>query len=469
MCPGPEAPSGDEAGALSATAPQPRAPERTLAPDAPDAASDDGAALERRWKGRILAGRYALGGVIGRGGMGIVFEGRHLALDRPVAVKLLRPDLARSVDAVERFHREARAAAAIGNEHIVEVLDFGLGAEGDAYLVMELLAGEDLSARVAREGPSPPAVAVAIAREVLDALEAAHDKGIIHRDLKSENIFVVAHDGGERVKVLDWGISKVLEESGERRGPITRDGVVLGTPHYMAPEQSADGALVDHRADLYALGCILFELLTGRVPFTGATAMEVLYKHNHNAPPRLSELLPPRSVDPRLDAILQRLLAKDRDDRFADARAVTAALDALDLPASPARRMLHHAAASRWGLRVVIAGFVTLGGVITDMAWRVNFDQRAAAMRPRGRPDASLRPPPPAPPRTRVEAVAPPVENPQPAVIAEDVAAATEERRDVPSATPTRVYVSPARPRPAPRAARVTRTPPAGLKANPYE
>ena len=310
--------------------------------------------------GRVLGGRYVLESVHARGGMGIIYRARHLAVGRAVAVKILRADLARNTEALLRFHREAQAAAAIGHPHIVEVLDFGHGADGGAYLVMELVEGESLAALLRREGPLGVPRALKIARQVADALAAAHAKGIVHRDLKGENVMVRGDAGGDFVKVLDFGISKVMEDDAGH-APITRDGAVLGTPQYMAPEQGSDGGLVDHRADLYALGCILFELLTGSLPYEGKTPVEVLYKHNHAPIPKPSARAPQAHVPSSVDALVTRLLAKAREDRPADAHAVVAALDAALAP---------DAGVARWRRRVAVAALVTLGSLVTEAAWR---------------------------------------------------------------------------------------------------
>ncbi|MEZ4393387.1 MAG: protein kinase [Polyangiales bacterium] len=273
------------------------------------------------WSGRVLAGRYELVREIGRGGMGIVYLARHVVLRRSVAVKVLRPEFARSEDALVRFEREARAAAALGSPHIVEVLDFGREASGEAWMVMELLEGEDLRARIRREGPLGEAFVRALLGDIGAALREAHAKGIVHRDLKSENVLLVARGGREVSKVVDFGISKVLEDP-EQTAMTARD-VLLGTPHYMAPEAADPAARLDHRVDLYSLGCIAYESLTGRLPFTGRSAVEVLYQHVHAPLPPPSSWV---SVGARLDAILRTLLAKRPEDRFADADALLAAL-----------------------------------------------------------------------------------------------------------------------------------------------
>ncbi len=309
--------------------------------------------------GRVIAGRYALDRLLGKGGMGLVFEARHVAVGRRVAVKILRPEYARSDEAVARFHREAKAAASVGSPHIVEVIDFGFSEEGGAYLAMELLEGEDLAALVRRRGALEPARAVAIVRQVAEALGAAHARGIVHRDLKSGNVFV---SRGDRVKVLDFGVSKVLD-AGDGAPLDTAQGAVIGTAHYMAPEQASDGRNVDARADLYSLGCILFEVLTGELPFVGATPVEVLYKQVHESPRRPSAVRP--GVPRALDALALKLLAKDRDARPRDARAV---LDALD----------------QWEHRPVRRRLLALGAAVAVGA-------TAFALHPTARPTASVR------------------------------------------------------------------------------
>lgn len=317
-----------------------------------DGASREGAQgpSEDAWIGRILAGRYALERVIGRGGMGFVFEAKHLAVGRQVAVKILRPDMARNAEAVTRFHREARAAASIGHPRIVEVFDFGHTDDG-AYLVMELLQGDDLAALIRAKGPLPVARAVALTRQIADGLRAAHARGIVHRDLKNGNVFVTQREGRDAIKILDFGVSKAFALDDD--GPSTHQGTLVGTPHTMAPEQGLDGRSVDHRADLYALGCMLFEMLTGELPFTGQTAVEVLYKHVHEAPRRPSSLRTDAVIPHALDDLVMRLLAKDRERRPRDAQAVLDVLDALDLNRRGIRR--------RWAALAVAT--VALGAV----------------------------------------------------------------------------------------------------------
>ena len=341
---------------MSETGAEPRGSSTTLPLATTSSDEARGGANEASWIGRVIAGRYAIERVIGRGGMGYVFEAKHVAVGRRVAVKILRPEAARSAEAVTRFHREARAAASIGHKRIVEVLDFGHGDDG-AYLVMELLEGADLASIVREKGALPVARAVGIARQVADGLRAAHAQGIVHRDLKSGNVFVSQRDGRDSVKILDFGVSKVIAlDEVEGEGPSTHQGALLGTPHTMAPEQGTDGRSVDHRADLYALGCILFEMLTGTLPFTGSTPVEVLYKHVHEAPRRPSSLRPDGTIPRALDDLVVKLLAKDREKRPPDAQALIDALDRIDLDRRGARK--------RFAVLAVVSVVIALGAVI---------------------------------------------------------------------------------------------------------
>lgn len=351
-----------------------------------------GAARED-WSGRVLGGRFELLREIGRGGMGIVYEARHVTLRRAVAVKVLRPEFAQSEDALVRFEREARAAAAIGSPHIAEVIDFGRESSGEAWMVMELLDGEDLRARLTR-GALPEGEVRDLLRDVAAALRDAHAKGIVHRDLKSENVILVRRDGRARAKVVDFGISKVAADPAV--STMTARDVLLGTPHYMAPETADPDTTPDHRVDLYALGCIAYEALTGALPFGGRTAVEVLYQHAHAPVPAPSSRV---KVSPDLDRLVRRLLAKRPEQRFADAAALLAALDA-----APTRPR---------GPAVVL-------GVVAALA--VGF----AVARPRG-PGRASAPPPSLAPSPAPTPAASPV-RPRPALAAVDAGGAGAAR-----------------------------------------
>ena len=247
--------------------------------------------------GKTIGGKYRVRGVLGEGGMGTVFEAEHIALGRSVAVKVLHATQATKKDAVRRFQQEARAAGAIGHPNICGVIDLGTLDDGSPYLVMERLVGETLADRVAAEGGLPFEDVIDILIQVLSGLVAAHEKGIVHRDIKPENIFLTQRVGcPPLVKLLDFGVSKM---TGGRAGAIrpedlalTRTGMVMGTPYYMAPEQARGERDLDARVDLYACGVILYEALTGRRPFTAAN-YNALLMQILTATPRSRKRAPP--------------------------------------------------------------------------------------------------------------------------------------------------------------------------------
>ena len=261
--------------------------------------------------GTVLGEAYRLTRLIGRGGMGAVYEGQHLRLSKRVAVKLMAPELAAHGEAMARFRREAEVTSQLGHPHIVQVFDFGVSKAGAPYLVMEYLEGEDLDQRLRRVGRFTLPAAAAIIKQVASALAATHGKGIVHRDLKPANIFLVTVDDADFVKVVDFGISKVRTATTK----LTAAAVVMGTPNYMAPEQ-ATGRVdeIDHRTDQWALGCIAYELLAGRPPFVGENVASLLYQVVHQAPSPLAANAP--EVTPAVEAVLASALAKRMDDRF---------------------------------------------------------------------------------------------------------------------------------------------------------
>jgi serine/threonine-protein kinase len=259
-------------------------------------------------------GNYTITAKLGEGGMGVVFLAEHPVIGRKVAMKAIHPELSRNPEVVSRFVTEAKAVNQIGNEHIVDIHDFGTTADGDFYFIMEFLQGDSLADRLRRESPLDPARALMIGAQVADALAASHAHGIIHRDLKPENIFLI-HKGGtsDFVKVLDFGLAK-LTVGDDKVSHKTRTGSVMGTPYYMSPEQCEGRPNIDHRADVYSLGVILFEMMTGKVPFGGEGYGEIIVKH-------ITAPIPsPRAINPRVppacEAILLRALAKNRGERF---------------------------------------------------------------------------------------------------------------------------------------------------------
>jgi serine/threonine protein kinase/class 3 adenylate cyclase len=277
-------------------------------------------------------GNYRLLDLVGQGGMGAVYRAVHPEIGRTVAIKLLRSDLAASDEATARFFDEARAVNAIRHEGIVDIFDLGRRPDGSTYYVMEFLTGEDLAHLLRRDGPMRADEAVAIVRQVCAALAAAHRRGIVHRDLKPQNLFIVPRGAERRVKLLDFGIAKLVHELSDR--PTTSTGVVLGTVPYMSPEQ-ARGEPVDTRTDLYSLGCILFECLTGQVPFAASNPLAILARLAMEEPSPPSWHAHRFGIPPALDEIVLRALAKDRDRRYSDVEELDAALAALDLSVLP--------------------------------------------------------------------------------------------------------------------------------------
>jgi len=286
-------------------------------------------------------GKYVVVRKLGEGGMGSVFLARHAQIRRQVAIKVLLPQHTRNEDVMRRFFNEAHATAELRHPGLVEVFDFGELDDGSAYLVMEYLEGETLAARIAR-GPVGPALAAEIGRQVAAAVGAAHARGIIHRDLKPENIVLVADPDLPhkiRVKVLDFGIAKLTGGASTSR---TARWLLLGTPAYMSPEQCRGAAAVDHRTDIYALGCIMFEMACGRLPFAFDNFGDLLAAHMCDEPPDPLALAPSMPLALR-DCIL-RCLSKDAGRRFHSAHELARALGEVAVRRGAKRR-----ARSRFG------------------------------------------------------------------------------------------------------------------------
>jgi tRNA A-37 threonylcarbamoyl transferase component Bud32 len=273
-----------------------------------------------------IADRYRVIRKLGEGGMGVVYLAEHVFIEKKVALKILSEDFARKAELVARFMQEAKAASKIGHEHIVDITDFGETVSGSVFFAMEFLDGMDLAGHIRSGGAMPVDRARHILNQICRALGAAHSKGIIHRDLKPENIYLITREGrGDFVKVLDFGIAKMsaLDESGSR---LTRTGMIFGTPEYMSPEQ-ARGDKPDHRVDIYATGCILYEMLTGDVPFHAETFMGVLTKHMFEAPVPPSQRNPTAHIPPDVEAVVMKALAKDREQRFQSMQELALALE----------------------------------------------------------------------------------------------------------------------------------------------
>jgi serine/threonine-protein kinase len=271
--------------------------------------------------GAVLAGKYTLERKLGQGGMGAVWRAEHVHLRSPVAIKLIDEQIARHPEALARFMREAQAAAALRSPHVVQILDYGAD-RGVPYIAMELLEGESLAERLARVGRPPRAAVAQIITEVARAIGKAHELSIVHRDLKPDNIFLVQNDEVEVTKVLDFGIAKSTPATGAVSGE-TRTGAVLGTPHYMSPEQAEGTKLVDHRTDLWALGVIAFECLVGRRPFEGDALGSLLLAICTRPLPVPSA----KGLDlPGFDAWFKKACARELGERFQSARELASEL-----------------------------------------------------------------------------------------------------------------------------------------------
>jgi serine/threonine-protein kinase len=269
--------------------------------------------------GTTLDGRYELVAHLATGGMGAVFQARHVHLRKDVAVKVLRPDLTASAEIVERFRREAEIASALEHDNIVRVTDFGRSPEGYLFLVMELLAGESLFDRLRREGALPPEEAVPILWQVCSGLEAAHGLGVVHRDLKPENVFLARTSSGREVaKILDFGIAKIADPE---NGSATQAGIVVGTPEYLSPEQ-AMGTAIDARADIYAVGLIAWRTLAGRHPFKADEPRALLMMQATRPVPPLTDPRPELAAYPALVAAVAKACAKDPPARHQTAGAL---------------------------------------------------------------------------------------------------------------------------------------------------
>ena len=263
--------------------------------------------------GQVIAGRYRLTRLLGQGGMGEVYAAEHVHITKRVAVKVLHPEIGSNPEALARFKQEAQSASSIGHDNIVLIDDFGQMDDGRFYLCMEFLEGASLAEEMAIPGAMESVRALSLMLQVCDGLSAAHKKGIVHRDMKPENVFITRRsDGEELVKILDFGIAKV-SGTDENQG-LTKTGTVFGTPHYMSPEQAL-GQKLDHRADVYSMGVMLFEVFTGQVPFKAESFMGILSQHITKPPPAPSTMTPGRSIARPIEAIILKAMSKEPDKR----------------------------------------------------------------------------------------------------------------------------------------------------------
>jgi len=404
--------------------------------DAPSHPAGAGPGDTAPWmSGDRTLGAYRLLGTLGAGGMGTVYLAEHTLLGRRAAIKVVLPSLSEDEAIVERFFHEARVASRIADPGIVQVFDFGHRSDGTAFIVMELLEGEALDRRIARIGRFDPSACLRLVRLICASLAAVHARGIVHRDLKPANIFLVddpAVPGGERTKLLDFGIAKLVED--DAAAFRTWSGAAMGTPAYMAPEQCHGRGGVDHRADIYALGCVMFAMLTGRPPFDGTSAGELVAAHLCEEPPLASSRVP--ALPAVLDRILQRCLCKSADERFASIAELAGALDA-------AERSLRRTVQPRRARAGAIAALAIAAAAVAAGALRgAAVSPASGAAPPALATPATARraSPPPAPVASRAapaapdtaQPIAPAPAGPVPPIDAPDAAAARPPHGDDP-------------------------------------
>lgn len=266
--------------------------------------------------GKLFADRYEVESVLGLGGMSVVYKAKHALMKRTVAIKMLHKSLKDDPTASDRFQLEAQAAASLNHQNIVTVYDFGVAPGGEPYFVMDCLEGESLKDLIERKGFVPYQRALPIFRQICDGLDAAHKKGIIHRDLKPANVVLLKQDdGSELVKIVDFGIAKLLPRAGEDQLHLTQTGEVFGSPVYMSPEQCM-GKTLDTRSDIYGLGCLMYETLTGDPPLRGNGFLETMNMHVNKEPEPMSQHLPEGKIPEILDSIVLKCVAKKPEDRF---------------------------------------------------------------------------------------------------------------------------------------------------------
>jgi serine/threonine protein kinase len=338
--------------------------------------------------GQTLGERYVVEAKLGHGATGTVYRARHAKLGRPFAVKVLRRELVEDPKVLTRFTREAQLAGTMSHRNLVGVVDVGEVASGQMYMVMELAEGPDLGEVLGAQAPLPPARVCSIVKQLCDGLDHAHDRGMIHRDFKPENVIVVegASAGADVVvKIVDFGIAilKDQTEDGAPAGRLTTAGIVVGTPSYMAPEQAL-ARPVDHRVDLYALGVIIYEMLCGLRPFKG-TGVEIAHAHVMADPPPVSVRVPFLQVDPLLEALAMALMAKKPDQRPQTARAVKQLVELIETDRAAAAAQLgvtealapDEFATTQLPVEAIKAGLVAAGARVSGLAPTVSVESLA--------------------------------------------------------------------------------------------
>ena len=448
MCPRDGTRLGDVASAP--TLPDPRTPVTaptpmmTSGPSAALAADPKADSKFDSLLGVVLAGRYEVLRRIGEGGMGAVYEARHTLIGKRVAVKVLLEKFHAKSDFVARLLQEARLASAIGHQNIVDVTDFGTTDDGRSFVVMEFLDGESLAELERREAPLPIDRSLRIARQAASALGAAHAKGIFHRDVKPENIYLVQRGDADFVKVVDFGISKAVKPGGDEGGEtyrLTHTGLLLGTPLYMSPEQARGEEDLDHRVDIWALGVLLYECLTGEVPFRANNYLQIISQVLTYEPLSPARLRPELGIPDAVDAVVMRAMEKDRARRYPSMAELEADLERLlagdqnvglapPPPGAPAARP-----APRWPLALT-ASLLLVAGVSLALR-RPPAPAHLPAPPPAVAAPAAVAPAPtPAPAPAPPAPVAPAAAAPEPPRPSRRAHAHVERRPSRPSASP---------------------------------
>jgi serine/threonine-protein kinase len=330
--------------------------------------------------GKTVARKYRVEALIGEGGMGKVYKATQLVLDKPVVLKVLRQALLSDERTVARFQREAKAASRLNHPNSISILDFGQADDGAMYIAMEYVSGKDLHHILSREWPLPEQRVIRIVGQVLSALSDAHGAGVIHRDLKPENIMIEQRRGEpDFVKVLDFGIAKITDTTGEDGPALTRAGFVCGTPEYMSPEQ-ARGAQLDHRSDLYAVGVILYQLTSGLLPFDSESAVGFATKHLTEQPQIPTKRRPEARISQAMEKLIMKSLSKSPDDRPQTAEQFRAELIAIDKEGRSRGSTRRAASATSQRKLTPIdqqATRVTTSPLADDPGWGVDTTQRA--------------------------------------------------------------------------------------------
>ena len=394
--------------------------------------------------GATLAGRYLIVRRIGEGGMGAVYEAKHTVIGKRVAVKVLLEKFIAKSDFVARLLQEARLASSIGHQNIVDVTDFGTTDDGRSFVVMEFLDGEPLAQLVMREAPLPVERCLRIARQVASALQAAHAKGIFHRDVKPENVYLVRRGEADFVKVVDFGISKAVKPGGDEGGEgyrLTHTGLLLGTPLYMSPEQARGEEDLDHRVDIWALGVLLYECLTGEVPFRANNYLGIISQVLTHEPTPPSKLRPELGISDAVETVVMRAMEKDRTRRYQtmaelerDLERLLAGDQNVGLAPRPAGGATPTVAPRRWPY-LVAAGLAVAFGATVAVGIGESSQRPPPTAQP-GPPPAPAVQPPPAP---IAPAVAPP-----PATVAATPPATPGARRKHRTERPTAKASTPA-------------------------